>query len=714
MKPNTRIFISIVSSVCMLTTLYAADTTVVNDTTIIQKLNNLWLSSSDPYASNLECNSDVNTYNTNYPKWKRTKCLYNWSSYLYYLYTSENESKVNEILNISNWFIGNTSTASRASSSVRTSEFVSVDINTNSEDDVSDLFDSIQLEEDSWDTLIQKLKEKMWASNVQKSDIFIQKVKNLKDKKNTDWTNKYTTKTFIELIDKLISQLDTLRSKANTNFEKWSISKIKLDRLQSIIQYIKIWITKIKTETQDIEGDDDFWSELWGDEDDGSDDKGIKIESKTDAIIPDNHARTINFLGWWDANSCKEDAKGVFGSNVTKYTCKIWWWCCLNWNVPWTNWCVSANPNMYWICWRWWDDVRVACWKAKDWNNKNYSNVYDLLNQQAEFVKYWYCWKGNNKDVNIGQINWTCGSVNWQTVSNKPTYNLCKTWEAGGFEFGWNTWYWVCKWIEWWSNESCKVNIRSNGAINWTCWSAHKNVFKWEPADNLCLSWEASEKKRDWNSAYAWQCKWINWWSSTSCHSLVYNSYVNLINWNWLESCNKTVFDNYWYQKYNCTIWWWCCLNWTPPWTDWCKSANPSYPWICIKLWDWHKTDNSDIKGFSHNSQQYQVMPGWCWDNTDNPSCNWVDSLIKDWASAKQYCDNMIYGWFSDWFLPSKDELGAMYNKRSDIWGFIIKGYWSSTENYGQNTARMQFFPEGGQTDYHKFFTFHVRCIRKM
>jgi len=68
----------------------------------------------------------------------------------------------------------------------------------------------------------------------------------------------------------------------------------------------------------------------------------------------------------------------------------------------------------------------------------------------------------------------------------------------------------------------------------------------------------------------------------------------------------------------------------------------------------------------------------------------------------------------SDWYLPSKDELNALYTKKDSIGGFTNTEvlYRNSTEyNYGN--AWGQVFTAGKQfANCEKHFN-RVRCIRK-
>jgi hypothetical protein len=82
---------------------------------------------------------------------------------------------------------------------------------------------------------------------------------------------------------------------------------------------------------------------------------------------------------------------------------------------------------------------------------------------------------------------------------------------------------------------------------------------------------------------------------------------------------------------------------------------------------------------------------------------------------AARYCDTLIVGSFSDWYLPSKAELDLLYWQLSiqglgDFKG-VGFGYWSSTE-YDESQAWGQGFHEGVQGRIDKTEQFLVRAIR--
>jgi len=84
-----------------------------------------------------------------------------------------------------------------------------------------------------------------------------------------------------------------------------------------------------------------------------------------------------------------------------------------------------------------------------------------------------------------------------------------------------------------------------------------------------------------------------------------------------------------------------------------------------------------------------------------------------DWNTAKTACDELILNGYSDWRLPTKDELNAIYVnlKKLGVGGFANGYYWSSTELVG-NGAWAQLFNGGDQYNDGKGNTNYVRAIR--
>ena len=72
-------------------------------------------------------------------------------------------------------------------------------------------------------------------------------------------------------------------------------------------------------------------------------------------------------------------------------------------------------------------------------------------------------------------------------------------------------------------------------------------------------------------------------------------------------------------------------------------------------------------------------------------------------------------GGYTDWYLPSKEELNKLYLNRVAIGGFMSNGlYWSSSEIqvYPYHSAWLQDFGNGGPLSSFKDFDVNVRAIR--
>ncbi len=96
-----------------------------------------------------------------------------------------------------------------------------------------------------------------------------------------------------------------------------------------------------------------------------------------------------------------------------------------------------------------------------------------------------------------------------------------------------------------------------------------------------------------------------------------------------------------------------------------------------------------------------------------------TNTIISHQGNAGLYaanrCRNYTGGGFSDWYLPSKDELHQLYLNKVAIGGFGNNTYWSSTE-FGLYTAYYEAFANGYQQSYDKggvcACVFYVRAVR--
>ena len=86
---------------------------------------------------------------------------------------------------------------------------------------------------------------------------------------------------------------------------------------------------------------------------------------------------------------------------------------------------------------------------------------------------------------------------------------------------------------------------------------------------------------------------------------------------------------------------------------------------------------------------------------------------------AARLCNNLVIDTYTDWFLPSSDELNLMYTvlKVNGLGGFAggsFDKYWSSSTtdiNTGYN-AHLQWFVNGTRSVEGKHLNYRVRCAR--
>ena len=78
---------------------------------------------------------------------------------------------------------------------------------------------------------------------------------------------------------------------------------------------------------------------------------------------------------------------------------------------------------------------------------------------------------------------------------------------------------------------------------------------------------------------------------------------------------------------------------------------------------------------------------------------------------AAQICNDLVLNGYSDWYLPSKDELNLMQIQKNIIGGFVSYYYVSSSE-YNALCAWNQWFPDGIQYYLYKDSAYYVRAIR--
>ncbi len=98
---------------------------------------------------------------------------------------------------------------------------------------------------------------------------------------------------------------------------------------------------------------------------------------------------------------------------------------------------------------------------------------------------------------------------------------------------------------------------------------------------------------------------------------------------------------------------------------------------------------------------------------TGNENTNTIVSILEEGSYAAQLCADLVLDGYSDWYLPSKDELNKLYLNQTAVGGFASNAnYWSSTETSNGFGAYKQNFDSGSQASWGKSAKYNVRAIR--
>ena len=97
-----------------------------------------------------------------------------------------------------------------------------------------------------------------------------------------------------------------------------------------------------------------------------------------------------------------------------------------------------------------------------------------------------------------------------------------------------------------------------------------------------------------------------------------------------------------------------------------------------------------------------------------------VIDIEKTYKDAQEYCENLDFSGYTDWYLPDVSELKSIV-KADNYPRAIFKTfnnvasdyYWSSSE-HGSDYAWIVLFIYEDVVYYHKTDTNNVRCIRKI
>ncbi len=130
-----------------------------------------------------------------------------------------------------------------------------------------------------------------------------------------------------------------------------------------------------------------------------------------------------------------------------------------------------------------------------------------------------------------------------------------------------------------------------------------------------------------------------------------------------------------------------------------------------------------EAKGEHGNSMAKMSLPqdvtwtdpgtGLMWTKEDNGS-------RINWNEANQYCRDMKVKDYSDWRLPTIEELSGIFDKTQNVGGYHIKGgihlslccEWSSSTGLDSNQRWLLHFMGGGRVSGRLDYTFPVLCVR--
>ncbi|GHT48645.1 hypothetical protein AGMMS49982_00320 [Bacteroidia bacterium] len=127
-------------------------------------------------------------------------------------------------------------------------------------------------------------------------------------------------------------------------------------------------------------------------------------------------------------------------------------------------------------------------------------------------------------------------------------------------------------------------------------------------------------------------------------------------------------------------------------------------------------------KTFYGNTVEFTTIDGIVPENptNDNPVSLIAAGLMiqktdigtNNWSSINSLCENSIVAGYTDWRLPTKDELATMYSEKNTIGGFTTDWYWTS-ESYS-NASWGQSFSNGTQNLVNSSSTYRGRCVRTL
>jgi hypothetical protein len=134
--------------------------------------------------------------------------------------------------------------------------------------------------------------------------------------------------------------------------------------------------------------------------------------------------------------------------------------------------------------------------------------------------------------------------------------------------------------------------------------------------------------------------------------------------------------------------------------------------------WNGSSCAGSALSKNWNNGTSSSFMTGYNNSNTGKANSAGLAALTGLGApyAAAVACEALTQDGYSDWYLPSRNELLVVAQNRATIRNFFSAGYWTSTENAGvYDNAFYVDFTDG--SSYYigsvKNFTMRVRCVRR-
>jgi hypothetical protein len=146
-----------------------------------------------------------------------------------------------------------------------------------------------------------------------------------------------------------------------------------------------------------------------------------------------------------------------------------------------------------------------------------------------------------------------------------------------------------------------------------------------------------------------------------------------------------------------------------------CDDLPPTFGIKCVREGPFWPLDPSAYLILETNKIVRDTFHETIWQRSD-------DGVKRTWQEASSYCADMSLGGYTDWYLPTIEDLMTLvdytvYNPSlsTEVLDGHIDYYWSSTPNVSsQDEVWVQSFMRGGTRCFNKeTSTYYVRCMRK-